>query len=55
MRRRVGSDRGGVAQRGVHGIGPVRSEVLVLGLPDDEDQVVLIGPDKPVPIGGRMY
>jgi tRNA-binding protein len=36
-------------------IGPVRSEVLVLGLPDDEDQVVLIGPDKPVPIGGRMF
>ena len=36
-------------------IGPVRSEVLVLGLPDDEDQVVLISPDKPVPIGGRMF
>ena len=36
-------------------IGPVRSEVLVLGLPDDEDQVVLIGPDKSVPIGGRMF
>ena len=36
-------------------IGPVRSEVLVLGLPDDENQVVLIGPDKPVPIGGRMF
>jgi tRNA-binding protein len=36
-------------------IGPFMSEVLVLGLPDDEDQVVLIGPDKPVPIGGRMY
>ena len=36
-------------------IGPVMSEVLVLGLPDEDDQVVLIGPDKPVPIGGRMY
>ena len=36
-------------------IGPVRSEVLVLGLPDDEDQVVLIGPAKSVPIGGRMF
>ena len=36
-------------------IGPVRSEVLVLGLPDEDNQVVLIGPDKPVPIGGRMY
>ena len=36
-------------------IGPIRSEVLVLGLPDEDNQVVLIGPDKPVPIGGRMY
>ena len=36
-------------------IGPFMSEVLVLGLPDEDDQVVLIGPDKPVPIGGRMY
>ena len=36
-------------------IGPFRSEVLVLGLPDDQDQVVLLTPDKPVPIGGRMY
>ena len=36
-------------------IGPVMSEVLVLGLPDEDNQVVLIGPDKPVPIGGRMY
>ncbi len=36
-------------------IGPVRSEVLVLGLPDEADQVVLIGPDKSVPIGGRMF
>ncbi len=36
-------------------VGPVMSEVLVLGLPDENNQVVLIGPDKPVPIGGRMY
>ncbi len=36
-------------------IGPVMSEVLVLGLPDEDNQVVLIGPDKPVPTGGRMY
>ena len=36
-------------------IGPVRSEVLVLGLPDEENQVVLIGPEKPVPLGGRMF
>ncbi len=36
-------------------IGPVRSEVLVLGLPDDAGEVVLIGPGQPVPNGGRMF
>ncbi len=36
-------------------IGPVRSEVLVLGLPDENGEVVLVGPDFPVPIGGRLH
>lgn len=36
-------------------IGRFMSEVLVLGLPDPEGEVVLIGPDRPVPDGGRMY
>lgn len=36
-------------------IGPVLSEVLVLGLPDPQGAVVLIGPDRPVPDGGRMH
>jgi tRNA-binding protein len=36
-------------------IGPVRSEVLVLGLPDSDGEVVLIGPERPVPDGGRMH
>lgn len=36
-------------------IGPVISEVLVLGVPDEEGEVVLLTPDKDVPIGGRMY
>ena len=36
-------------------IGPVRSEILVLGLPDENGEVVLIGPDQPVPTGGRMH
>ena len=36
-------------------IGPVRSEVLVLGLPDAEGEVVLIGPGHAVPDGGRLY
>ena len=36
-------------------IGPVMSEVLVLGVPDAEGEVVLIGPGHEVPAGGRMY
>ena len=36
-------------------IGKFMSEVLVLGVPDDEGEVVLLTPDKDVPIGGRMY
>ncbi len=31
------------------------SEVLVLGFPDEDGEVVMIGPDLPVPNGGRMY
>jgi tRNA-binding protein len=36
-------------------IGKVLSEVLVLGLPDAEGEVVLIGPDRVVPDGGRLF
>lgn len=36
-------------------IGPVMSEVLVLGLPDEEGQVVLIGPGHEVPLGGKLF
>lgn len=36
-------------------IGPVLSEVLVLGVPDPEGEVVLIRPDLDVPNGGRLY
>mgnify|MGYP003886655155 FL=1 len=35
-------------------IGPVRSEVLVLGVPDENGAVVLISPDQDVPLGERM-
>ncbi|MEM6824695.1 MAG: tRNA-binding protein [Pseudomonadota bacterium] len=36
-------------------IGPVRSEVLILGVPDAEGEVMLIAPDKDVPVGGKLY
>lgn len=36
-------------------IGKFLSEVLVLGVPDAEGEVVLIGPGEDVPPGGRMY
>lgn len=36
-------------------IGPVRSEVLVLGVPDDEGRIILLAPDSDVPLGGRMF
>ena len=36
-------------------IGPVRSEVLVLGVPDADGNVILLRPDRDVPVGGRMF
>ncbi len=36
-------------------IGPMRSEILVLGLPDESGEIVLLSPDQPVPDGGRMH
>jgi tRNA-binding protein len=36
-------------------IGRFISECLVLGFPDAEGAVVLIGPERPVPDGGRLY
>src|SRR3712207_1053040 len=36
-------------------IGPFMSEVLVLGLPDEEGRVTLLRPDSEVPVGGRVY
>lgn len=36
-------------------IGPVMSEVLVLGVPDEDNEVVLLKPDLDVPVGGRLY
>ena len=36
-------------------IGPVRSEVLVLGFPDHDGKVCLVGVDPAVPNGGRLF
>jgi tRNA-binding protein len=36
-------------------IGKFVSEVLVLGLPDADGEVVLIGPGHDVPLGGRLF
>ena len=36
-------------------IGPFMSEVLTLGVPDEDDEVVLLQPDKTVPNGGRLF
>jgi len=36
-------------------VGKFMSEILVLGFPDAEGEVVLISPDVPVPNGGRLY
>src|SRR5271165_3836524 len=36
-------------------IGPFVSEVLTLGFPDADGEVVLISPSRPVPNGGRLF
>jgi len=36
-------------------IGPLMSECLVTGFPDEHGHVVLCTPDKPVPLGGKLF
>jgi len=36
-------------------IGPMMSEVLTLGMPDEEGAVVLIAPERKIPNGGRLF
>jgi tRNA-binding protein len=36
-------------------IGPFVSQVLTLGVPDADGGVVLLVPDKKVPVGGRLF
>ncbi|WP_135854252.1 tRNA-binding protein [Halorussus salinus] len=32
-----------------------KSEVLTVGVPDDDGNPVLVGPDEEVPLGGQLY
>ncbi len=36
-------------------IGPFLSQVLTLGLPDEQNDVVLVTPTKKVPLGARLF
>lgn len=36
-------------------IGPLMSEVLTLGFPDADGEVVLVGVDRDTPLGGRLF
>lgn len=36
-------------------IGPFMSEVLTLGFPDADGEVVLVGVDRDLPVGGRLF
>lgn len=36
-------------------IGPFMSEVLVLGVPDADGEIVLVAPDHETPSGGRLH
>ena len=36
-------------------IGKFMSECLVLGFPDGDGEVVMVGVDRPVPNGGKLY
>ena len=40
---------------GTRHIAGIPSEVLVLGLPDQRGEVVLLAPEREVPLGGRVY
>ena len=36
-------------------IGSFISEVLIVGVPDESDSCVLVGPDDKVPLGAKLY
>lgn len=51
----IGRQVMGVVNFPARQIGPFMSEVLVLGLPDENGEIVLLRPDHDVPEGGRMH
>lgn len=51
----VGRQVAGVVNFPPRQVGPFMSEVLTLGFPDANGEVVLLAPSLAVPNGGRMY
>ncbi len=51
----IGRQVAGVVNFPPRQIGKFMSEVLVLGFPDADGEVVLLGVDHPVPDGGRLF
>jgi tRNA-binding protein len=51
----VGQQVAAVVNFPVKQIGKFMSEVLILGFPDATGAVVMIGPNRPVPDGGRLF
>ena len=51
----VGQQVMGVVNFPPRQIGKFMSEVLVIGVPDADGEVVLLKPDMDVPVGGRLY
>lgn len=51
----VGKQVAGVVNFPVKQIGKFMSEVLVLGFPDADGEVVLIEPNRDVPNGGKLF
>jgi tRNA-binding protein len=45
----------GAINLGTRNIAGFESEVLVLGLPDEAGRVVILTPEREVPLGGRVY
>ncbi len=51
----IGQQVMGVVNFPARQIGPFMSECLILGLPDENGDIVLLAPGLEVPVGGRMH